>query len=327
MNSPTHAFFTDQPNRFEIVYAGDREESLRRQFDFIPGVLSSSLLDASPQGFPGVEVLFSTWGMPELRPEQLAKLPSLKAVFYAAGSVKKFAAPLLDAGITVCSAWKANAVPVAEFAVAHILLACKGFFRNSAALHGPSPVPWRQDAPIGPGIYDQRIAFLGLGAIAQKTIDLLEPYKLEIVRVASRPERREISLEEAFRTCLVISNHLPDRSDNRGVLDAALFRLLPRGATFLNTGRGAQVNEADLVRVWQERPDLTAILDVTQPEPPALDSPLRQLPNIHLSSHIAGSVGSEIYRMTDEMIAEHQRWREGKPLHNEVTAEVFATMA
>lgn len=322
-----YAFFTDQAHRFESVYAGPREAALRAEFDFLPGVLTSEELDACAEGFPELEVIFTTWGMPELRPDQLAKLPALKAVFYAAGSVKKFAAPLLESGVVVCSAWRSNAVPVAEYVVGHILLACKGFFRNSAALRGPSAVEWRTDSPHGPGIYGQRVAFLGLGAIAQKTMELMKPYALEAVPVASRAERREVSLEEAFRTCLVVSNHLPDRVDNKGILNADLFRLSPRGATFINTGRGGQVNEGDLVQVWKERPDLTAILDVTAPEPPPLDSALRELPNIHLSSHIAGSICDEIYRMTDEMIAEHERWRSGQALKNQVTREVFESMA
>jgi phosphoglycerate dehydrogenase-like enzyme len=322
-----YAFFTDQSHRFDSVYAGKRADFLRKNFDFIPGVLTSEKLDTAANGFPDIEVVFTTWGMPELRPDQLAKLPSLKALFYAAGSVKNFAAPLLDAGVTVCSAWTANAIPVAEFVVGHTLLACKGFFRNSTALSGASPTEWSQQAPHGPGIYGQRVAFLGLGAIAQKTIELLSPYALEVVPVASRAERREVSLEDAFRTCLVVSNHLPDRADNRGILNADLFRLLPRGATFINTGRGAQVNEADLIKVWSERPDLTAILDVTSPEPPALDSPLRQMPNVHLSSHIAGSICDEIYRMTELMMAEHNRWLAGQALENEVTREVFQSMA
>lgn len=75
--------------------------------------------------------LFSTWGMPALGKEQIrAYFPSLKAVFYAAGSVQGFAREYLEAGVQVFSAWAANAVPVAEFTVAQILLAGKGYFQG-----------------------------------------------------------------------------------------------------------------------------------------------------------------------------------------------------
>ena len=54
----------------------------------------------------------------------------------------------------------------------------------------------------------------------------------------------------------------------------SLFQRMREGATFINTGRGAQVVEADLIRVLRERPDVTALLDVTFPEPPDADSAL-----------------------------------------------------
>ena len=83
------------------------------------------------------------------------------------------------------------------------------------------------------------------------------------------------------------------------MLNAALFRSMRPGATFINTGRGAQVNESDMAAVFGARPDLTALLDVTWPEPPEAGSPLYTLPNVHLSSHIAGSLGNEVVRMAD----------------------------
>ena len=72
---------------------------------------------------------FSTWGMPVYSEEEIRKyLPSLKAVFYAAGAVKSFAAPFLNAGVRIFSARDANALPVIETAVSQILLANKGFY-------------------------------------------------------------------------------------------------------------------------------------------------------------------------------------------------------
>lgn len=59
-------------------------------------------------------------------------------------------------------------------------------------------------------------------------------------------------------------------------------RMLPN-AVFLNTGRGAQVVEEDLVRALQEEPGRTAVLDVTLPEPPEADSPLWKLENVVLT--------------------------------------------
>ena len=98
-------------------------------------------------------------------------------------------------------------------------------------------------------------------------------------------------------------------------------------ATFLNTGRGAQVVEADLIRVLGDRPDLTAILDVTDPEPPVANSPLYTLPNCILTPHIAGSIGNEVWRMSAYMADEFARYLQGSPVRYEVTEQMLATMA
>jgi phosphoglycerate dehydrogenase-like enzyme len=111
------------------------------------------------------------------------------------------------------------------------------------------------------------------------------------------------------------------------MLNARLFRLMRGGATFINTGRGATVVEADLTAVLQERPDLCALLDVTWPEPPEAGSPLYTLPNVWLSSHIAGSKGDEVRRMADWMIEEYQRCARDGSLRYEVTPQMLERMA
>ena len=53
------------------------------------------------------------------------------------------------------------------------------------------------------------------------------------------------------------------------------------------------IDEAALIDVLRERPDLYAILDVTDPEPPEKDSALFDLPNVLLTPHIAGNLAKE----------------------------------
>ena len=79
-----------------------------------------------------VEYIFATWGMPTFTEEEIRSfLPSLKTVFYAAGTVRYFAEPFLKCGVRVHSAWAANAIPVAEYAVAQIILANKGYYMTA----------------------------------------------------------------------------------------------------------------------------------------------------------------------------------------------------
>ena len=98
-------------------------------------------------------------------------------------------------------------------------------------------------------------------------------------------------------------------------------------ATFINTGRGAQVVESDLVRAMQEEPRRTALLDVTWPEPCPEDSPLWTLPNVLMTPHLAGSLGDEVMRMGEYMLEECERYLDGKPLAFDVSMSMLEHMA
>jgi len=324
---------TGPDSRVHAVYGKGRLDRLRELTDLYPDVIAEANFDAHADNLNDLEVVFSTWGMPHLTATHLDRLPSLQAVFYAAGSVKGFARPLLERGITVASAWAANGIPVAEFTLAQMLLSCKGYFRNVRASRDPDSPYWQ--APQGPGVFGESIAIIGAGMIGRHVIALLKPFTLNILVVdpylpdadATALGVEKVSLEDAFRRALVVSNHLPNLPSLERVLNGPLFASMREGATFINTGRGAQVDADALAATLAARPDLTALLDVTYPEPAPADSPLRKLPNVRLSTHIAGSINDEVVRMADFMIAEFQRWQAGEPLQYAVTLDKLDTMA
>lgn len=327
------AFFNDT-NMIDSVYGHGRKTQVETLTDLFPDVVSSATFEQHAARLADTEVVFSTWGMPVLREDQIRRLPSLKAVFYAAGSVKFFARPYLERGIPVSSAWGANAVSVAEFCLAQILLACKGYFPNTRDCRVPAQIR-QQPAFRGRGAYGETVALIGAGQIGRRLIDLLKPFRLNVLVVdpylsgndAQSLGVTKATLEEAFRNAYVVSNHLPNLPDLQHVLDGKLFASMRYGATFLNTGRGAQVNEPDMIAVWKQRPDLLALLDVTDPEPPDSDSELYKLPNVQLSSHIAGAHDDEVLRMADTIIEEFKRWRDGQPLSWSVTLEMLDRLA
>jgi phosphoglycerate dehydrogenase-like enzyme len=107
--------------------------------------------------------------MPEMEGDELAALPSLEAVFYAAGSVQSFARPFLNRGITVVSAWAANGVPVAEFTLAQILLSCKGYFRNTRDCRNPDQRHLDQ-VFRGSGTFGETVGLIGVGIIARSAV-------------------------------------------------------------------------------------------------------------------------------------------------------------
>jgi phosphoglycerate dehydrogenase-like enzyme len=122
------------------------------------------------------------------------------------------------------------------------------------------------------------------------------------------------TLEEVFATSDVVSIHTPLLPDTIGLVDQRVLTTMKVGATLINTARGAVVNERDLIAVLSQRPDLTAILDVTWPEPPAADSLLYSLPNVILTGHLAGAHGPECARMGELVADEMARLARGAPM-------------
>jgi phosphoglycerate dehydrogenase-like enzyme len=94
----------------------------------------------------------------------------------------------------------------------------------------------------------------------------------------------------------------------------------------VNTARGSLVDEAALVAECRRRP-IWACLDVTDPEPPRPDSPLRTEPRILLTPHIAGAMGQARTDMGRLAIDETLRFLTGQPLTCEVTRAMLATQA
>jgi phosphoglycerate dehydrogenase-like enzyme len=125
----------------------------------------------------------------------------------------------------------------------------------------------------------------------------------------------------------VVSCHMPLTPQTAGTLRREHFAAMKRGATFINTARGALLNEAELAEVLKLRPDLFAILDVLEHEPPRPTCPLLHLPNVVLTPHIAGSLGPECRRLGRMMVDEIEAYLAGRPLRGEVFREQMAVLA
>lgn len=258
------------------------------------------------------DYIFATWGMPALTAEEIREyLPNLKAVFYAAGSVQGFARPFSENGVRVFSAWAANGVPVAEFTTSQILLANKGYFQACRLQSAGQLDQARRHAGQFPGSFGCSVGLIGVGMIGSMVARKLQDYRLHVMAYdpflpAEKAQSLGIelcSLERLFSECQTISNHLANNPQTVGMLNYRLFSRMKNNAVFINTGRGAQVVEEDLVRALREQPDRTAVLDVTVPEPPQPGHPFYEMPNVFLTPHIAGSTGDEVHRMAEYMLA------------------------
>lgn len=312
-------------------------ETLKKEADLEAVVYTKNDVLESPKKFKDTEFIFTTWGMPVFTSDEIKEyLPSLKCVFYGAGSVQFFARPFLENNIKVFSAWGANAVPVAEYTVAQILLASKGYFLSSKMIKSPATRAKATEYAFKmPGNYNTKVGIIGAGMIGKMVIDMLKAYKLDVLvfdpflpeEKANMLGAKKVFLEEIFSECQVISNHVANLPETAGMFNYDLFKLMKDDAVFINTGRGAQVIEDDLIRILTEKPFITAVLDVTFPEPPIEDSKFYTLENVILTPHIAGSLGNEVKRMGEYMCDQFIKFKNNQPYEYEVTLKMLETMA
>ena len=327
---------SEKEDKLRDVYAESVLAKLRQMTELDERAYQKSHILSNPEKFADTEIIFSTWGMPVFSEEEIKTLlPKLKCVFYGAGTVQSFARPFLNCGVKVFSAWAANAVPVAEYAVAQIILANKSFFTHTRLMaeRRLSDAKARKADCIGN--YGEKVGLIGCGMIGSLVAEKLKAYDLDVCvfdpflseERASELNVSPVSLDELFASCRVVSNHLANNEATKGMLCYKHFSSMPEYATFINTGRGAQIVEDDLVRALSERYDLTAVLDVTYPEPAELSHPFYSLPNCFLTPHIAGSLGGEVVRMAEYMVNEFENYFSGNPCRYEVTQKMLETMA
>ena len=329
-------FLNANPQTIKTVYPEETVAFLKTEAGLDGNIYTPDDLKKDPARFAEVRWIFSTWGIVPMCEEEIrALLPKLECVFYAAGSVQHFAHPFLNCGVKVFSAWAANAVPVAEYTVAQIILANKGFYATAALLSGGKVEESQALRVKYPGTYGEKVGIIGAGMIGKLVIRMLKAYRLQVLvfdpflpdEAAKDLGVEKCSLERLFAECQVVSNHLANNEQTKGMLGGALFASMRPYATFLNTGRGAQVVEAELADVLSRREDLIAILDVTEPEPCEPGHPFYALKNCILTPHIAGSSGDEVRRMSEYMLEEFRLYKKGEPTQYEVTVEMLKTMA
>ncbi len=314
-------------------YLTEKARHIPQAYSVNDTVYSKEDILNTPEQFKDTEYIFSTWGMPEFTEDEIKKyLPSLKAIFYAAGTVQKFARPFLNCGVKIFSAWAANAVPVAEFTVAQITLANKGFFKS---MRFTDKTESRKIFKNYPGNFNVKVGIIGAGMIGKLVINMLKAYRLEVLvfdpflpdDTAKELGVKKVDLETLFSECQVVSNHLANNEQTKGMLCGKYFKKMLPYSTFINTGRGAQVVESELIETLKARPDITALLDVTNPEPPEKDSEFYTLPNCILTPHIAGSSNNEVRRMGEYMQEEYGNFIENRPCKYEVNLKMLETMA
>lgn len=320
--------------QFSKVYTSEVLKKLGEHGE-LSEIINQKNLEENKEFLSDCEIAFSTWGMPRLTKEEIAEyMPSLKAVFYSAGTVQYFAKPFLESGIKVFSAFAANAVPVAEYTFAQIILAAKGYFQAEKYYH-LFPIRSRAISNSSTGNFGCKVGLVGLGAIGKMVAERLKTLDVEVYacdpfipkETADKLGVTLVDMETLFSECDIISNHLANKPELENIFNGKLFKKMKKRSTFINTGRGAQVNEWQLAFSLFVHPSRTFIADVLKNESFPYISPLFWCPNVILTPHIAGSTGNETQRMAYYMIEEMERFLADEPVKYEVTLESLEKMA
>ena len=285
---------------------------------------------------PRAQVLLGHWGCPYVDDAVLDRAPQLGLFVYAAGTIKFTCddAPFRR-GIRVTSGADANAEPVAEYAVAAILLAGKDAFWRRERVRRPDLKGFRQRSEVPIGNWGRTIGIVGASLVGRRVIELLRPFALDVVLydpyvtaddAAALGARKLDDLGELCTVSDVVSVHAPDVPTTRGMIGRAELAAMRTGTTLVNTARGALVDH-DALRDELASGRLLAVLDVTEPEPLPEDDPLRHLPNAFVTPHLAGSEGTELLRLAEWAVDEIERWIDGRPARNPVRLELLDRMA
>ena len=323
-------FVLDEP-AFDLAYGPEEQQRIAEIVDLAAPPMTREVLKNHLDTLRDVEILMSGWDAPLMDDAMLHAAPQLKAVFYAAGAVSGWMTQgVWDRGIIVCSAYGANAIPVAEYTLATTLFSLK---------HGWALVRRTRDernnvAPSNgaPGCHGSTVGIVSLGVSGRAFRNLLRPFDLRVLAYDPYLTESEealldvqsVSLVDLFSRSDVISLNAPLLTETAGMITGEHLAAMKPGATFINTARGRIVRQDEMIEVARSRPDLQFVLDVTEPEPLPADSPLFTLENVILTPHIAGSIGPECRRMGRYMVEELRRYVAGEPLQWVVTPELAA---
>ncbi|MCL2515147.1 MAG: hydroxyacid dehydrogenase [Microbacteriaceae bacterium] len=276
-----------------------------------------------------VEVLITGWGAPLLDATRLERMPSLRVMIHSAGTIRPIVSDAFwERGIVAANVADTNAQPVAEFTLAAVIMAGKRAPFLAADLRAGGS--WADTGRYGRlGNVGRTIGVVGFSRVGRRVVPALQqlvgatclvydPYA-DAAEVEASGGRLVDSLEELLPRVDVLSLHVPALPETHHMIGAAELAALRDHATVINTARGTVIDTAALEAECTSG-RLNAILDVTDPEPLPDASILYTLPNVMVTPHIAGSLGNELFRMTDAALDELERHVRGLPLTTAVSS-------
>ena len=258
--------------------------------------------------------------------------PRLKVVSnYAVGFNNIDVAEATRRGVRVGNTPGVLTEATANMAVCLLLAASRRIREASDYLRSGNWKTWEPLGHIGLDLEGMTLGIVGMGrigtAVAQRCRGGWN------MRVLYQDQRRNESAEREldarpvdFETLLAesdfVSVHTVLNDETRGMFDAAAFAKMKQTSVFINTARGPLHNQSDLYHALNSGEIFAAGLDVTDPEPIAMDDPLLSLPNCLIVPHIASATVASRNGMAEIATENLLAGLEGKPLRCPVNPEV-----
>ncbi|WP_199041806.1 hydroxyacid dehydrogenase [Glycomyces salinus] len=311
------------PKLVADLFPADLADRLARTVEFDPGAATADV--SGIDRLDRVEILITGWGCPAIDPDVLDRAPRLRGIVHAAGTVKGHLHPaVFERGLAVSTAADANAVPVAEFTLSALVLAAKGAFTAAGDYAAGKEVFVRPPAEDR-GLYGAVVGIVGASRIGRAVIGLLADHGVHTLiadpyfgpREARELGAEPVGLDDLCRRSDLVSLHAPALPETTGMIDARRLALLRGGAALINTARGSLV-DTDALTAECATGRISAVLDVTDPEPLPPDHPLLRLPNVFVTPHLAGSRGRELRRLGEFAVTEVERLVRGEALRGRI---------
>lgn len=218
----------------------------------------------------------------------LSSRPLLEWVQLPFAGVEDFLEVIDDRRVWTCGKG-AYSEPVAELALALALGGLRATHRYARER--------RWGEPAGRGLHGERVTIVGGGGIARSLLALLEPFgcRTTIVRRSDRPVPgadlvvSPDHLIDALADALVVVLAAPLTEETRGLIGVDELAMMTRDTWLINVARGALVDTDALVAALQDGAIGGAALDVTDPEPLAVDHPLWSLDNCVITPHVGNT--------------------------------------
>lgn len=212
--------------------------------------------------------------------------------------------------VAVANAPGVNAVTVAEYAVAQMLSLARLLPRIDADLRAQSWNAARQHADRATDLGGKTLAIVGLGAIGQALARICaQGFGMRVLGVRRTPQEDTdtvsyVPLQRALEQADYLVLACPLTDETRGLIGPRELALLKPGARLVNVARGPVIDERALVAALQSDHLAGAALDVFETQPLPQDSPLRRVPNVLLSPHLAGITQESLRRVSETVLAQ-----------------------